>query len=129
MPDWYLTTDFEIPAKLSKYPSRFMILTAWNPMNQELSKDENIARNTKLESDLKHNFSCVHLINGTDRHTKHKEDGYMADCDDINLACDYGLKYQQDAIFYVVGDTLYVIQCALDKRELVEVGSFRERII
>lgn len=129
IPEWYYTTEFEVPIKPNKYPDKFMILTAWNPLNQQLSKEENISRNKVLEKELKENFSFVYEVNGFDPKTKHKEDGFMANCSDIEEACDYGLKYQQDAIYYVIDDKLYFIQCALDKRKKVEVSKFLERVL
>ncbi|APC97868.1 hypothetical protein KX01_1684 [Francisella frigiditurris] len=128
MPEWYFTTKFEIPIKPAKYPDKFMILTAWNPLNQKLSKEENISRNNALKKDLKESFSFIYEINGFDPESKHKENGFMANCFDLEKACDYGLKYQQDAIYYVVEDKLYVVQCALDKREMISVGKFLDRV-
>jgi len=38
-----------------------------------------------------------------------------------------GRRYRQDAIYYVIGDTLFVSFCD-ERRALVEVGGFRPRV-
>jgi hypothetical protein len=41
--------------------------------------------------------------------------------------CKLGLQFKQDAIYYVKGDVLSVSYCD-DRRRLVTVGGFRERV-
>lgn len=45
----------------------------------------------------------------------------------FDAACDLGLRYRQDATCHVQGDQLSVSLCD-DRRGLVAVGAFRERL-
>ncbi|AJC49097.1 DUF3293 domain-containing protein [Allofrancisella guangzhouensis] len=130
MPDWYFTTKFELPIIPEYYPSKFAIITAFNPMNQELSLKENTLRNKVLENELKQNFNWIYQINGFDcTGHGHKENGFMFEITSIDDACDLGLKFSQDAIYYVKNLKIYVVKCAIDQRKAIEVGDFLSRIV
>ncbi len=125
---WYFQTKFEVPIKPKKYPQQFAIITAYNPMNQLLSDYQNNVRNKILEEELKQKYDWVYQINGFDETTDHKEKGFMFDCSSLYEACKLGEKYSQDAIYYILDDTLYVSKCARNQRKLVKVGGFLSRI-
>ncbi|MDE5016714.1 DUF3293 domain-containing protein, partial [Francisella tularensis subsp. holarctica] len=48
----YFKTFFEIPFKPNKFPQEFEIITAYNPLNQKLTNQENIFRNILLKNHL-----------------------------------------------------------------------------
>ena len=58
--------------------------------------------------------------------THHCEPSWAAEIP-LNDACAMGVRYRQDAIFYILGDTLSVTHCDGDS-ELVPMGGFRERL-
>ena len=58
--------------------------------------------------------------------TKHSELGW-AIAIDFELACDIGRQFGQDAVYYVVWNTLVVSHCD-DRRKLDEIGGFSERL-
>lgn len=126
--EWYFKTIFEIPLKPNQYPRQFAIITAHNPFNKLLNTQENIARNHILKNDLKRNYGWVYEINGFDEQTNHKENGFMFDAKSLDEACHLGLKYSQDAIYYVIDDILYVSKSDIENRKLIEVGEFLIRI-
>ncbi len=65
-------------------------------------------------------------ITGYSPTTGHAEPGWAAVLA-FDAACDLGLRYRQDAIYHVAGDTLSVSFCD-ERRKLVAVGPFRERV-
>ncbi|AJI52539.1 DUF3293 domain-containing protein [Francisella philomiragia] len=126
--EWYFTTKFEVPILPSRYPNQFAIITAYNPFNQLLENHENIARNQILKNQLEKSYDWVYEINGFDKSSKHKENGFMFDAKSLDEACDLGEEFSQDAIYYVIDDTLYVSKCEKSKRYLTKVGDFQSRI-
>ncbi|AIT08706.1 hypothetical protein LO80_01100 [Candidatus Francisella endociliophora] len=128
MCDLYFNTLFEVPVKPNKYPTQFAIITAYNPMNKSLSESENISRNKILEKELKQKYDWIYQINGFDKDTKHKENGFMFNAESLDEACNLGEKYSQDAIYFVIDSILYVSKCSKDLREFIKVGGFLARI-
>ncbi|MEY8674421.1 DUF3293 domain-containing protein [Francisella philomiragia] len=126
--EWYFTTKFEVPILPSRYPNQFAIITAYNPFNQLLEDQENLARNQILRNQLEKSYSWVYEINGFDKSSKHKENGFMFDAKSLDEACNLGEKFSQDAIYYVINDILYVSKCEKSKRKLTKVGDFQSRI-
>ncbi|ALB01540.1 hypothetical protein ACH24_02015 [Francisella persica ATCC VR-331] len=125
---WYFKTLFEIPVKPNKFPKEFAIITAYNPLNQKLTTQENIFRNILLKYQLTRKYNWVYQINGFDKSTQYKENGFMFNSESLDSACELGQKYSQDAIYYVIGNILYVCKCEPGKRKLIEVGKFLSRI-
>lgn len=124
LPHWYFSTLFEIPVKPRNYPSQFAIITAYNPLNRQLSLKENIANNKILEKELRDKYKWIYQINGFDKDTDHKENGFMFDVESFDQACDLGEKYSQDAIYFVKDDMLFVSKCNKKNRQLTKVGQF-----
>jgi len=65
-------------------------------------------------------------ITGYSPATGHAEPGWGIELS-LGEACDLRLRYKQDAIYYVIGDQLWVTFCD-DRRQLVRVGSFADRL-
>jgi len=57
--------------------------------------------------------------------TRHEEPGWAASLP-VDLACDIGRAFVQDAIYYVRDDVLWVTHCD-DRRALVPICPFRDR--
>jgi hypothetical protein len=58
---------------------------------------------------------------------KHSEPGYGCVVD-LETATVLGTTWQQDAVFWIVGDDLNLVSCS-EADSMVELGSFRERVI
>ncbi|MBK2356701.1 DUF3293 domain-containing protein [Francisella hispaniensis] len=125
---WYFKTFFEIPVKPNKFPQQFAIITAYNPLNQKLTNQENIFRNILLKHHLIRKYNWVYQINGFDKTTLQKENGFMFNAESLDSACELGQEYSQDAIYYVIDDILYVCKCEPAQRKLVEVDKFLARV-
>jgi hypothetical protein len=64
-------------------------------------------------------------LTGYDPDTGHAEPGWAVEMA-FEVACDLGLRFQQDAIFWVSGNRVWVARCGPD-RQRWEVGPFADR--
>lgn len=108
-----------------QYPQTFAIITAWNPKDVILPEQENQKRNRCLQKTIKKTMVLGTKIIGASADLQHQElsliiEGALQDL--INLA----QKFEQNAIFWVQGDSLELIACNSLKH--FKLGSFRERI-
>jgi len=108
-----------------QYPQTFAIITAWNPKDVILPEQENQKRNRCLQKSIKKTMVLGTKIIGASADLQHQElsliiEGALQDL--INLA----QKFEQNAIFWVQGDSLELISCNSLKH--FKLGSFRERI-
>jgi len=108
-----------------QYPQTFAIITAWNPKDVILPEQENQKRNRCLQKSIKKTMVLGTKIIGASADLQHQElsliiEGAFQDL--INLA----QKFEQNAIFWVQGDSLELISCNSLKH--FKLGSFRERI-
>lgn len=78
---------------------QFAVITAWNPDNNQLTVEENKARNGLLENDLKKTKYVFYpsLGTGTDGHS---EGSFTIEEISLTEAVEFGHKYGQHAIAY-----------------------------
>jgi len=103
----------------------FAIITAYSTTGEEWSDDRNETADEKLQKELDSQGCLLGRMTGYSPTTGHAEPGWAARLE-FDRACDTGLRYKQDAIYYVRGDTLNVSYCD-ERRELMEVGAFSPR--
>ncbi|OLQ85635.1 hypothetical protein BIY22_14115 [Vibrio panuliri] len=102
----------------------FVIVTANNPESQRLPDQENLIRNRCLQCDLAlHNFAIV-VVGNVDFSWCEE---IFASPIPINLAIELGQKYQQNAIYFVQDDQLYLLSCLPDRTK-INLGEWRHRI-
>ncbi len=122
----YFDTRFERQEAWEDLPAEFAIITAYATTGEEWSSVENEAADKKLETELREHGRWLRRLTGHSPVSGHTEPGWAVGMP-FETACDLGLRFQQDAIYYVTGDTLSVSRC--DKRRaLVEVGAFSSRV-
>ena len=122
----YFETHFRTPAPLPAWPPAFVIVTAYATTGERWTSAENEAADRKLTYELQKLGIWKARITGYSPTSGHAEPGWAADIP-FDAACDLGLRYRQDAIYHVTGDTLSVSFCD-GRRRLVAVGPFRERV-
>ena len=66
------------------------------------------------------------FVKGYSPDTGHEEPSYAVAISPV-VACDLGLRFHQDAVFYVRAGLLCVTHCD-NRRALLPVGPFRERV-
>ena len=122
----YFEVQFSVPAPVHDWPEKFAILSGYATTGEVWTDDRNAAADRALGETIFVIGVWRERITGFFEDTGHSEPGWAAELD-LEAACDLGLKFLQDAIYYVQGDALSVSYCD-DRRALVPVGSFRERI-
>jgi hypothetical protein len=122
----YFETHFERFEGWDDWPIEFAIITAYATTGENWPDTKNQAADQQLEVDLHKQGGWVRRLIGYSPTSGHREPGWIVELG-LNAACDIGLKYNQDAIYYVSGDTLSVCFCD-SRRALVKIGSFRPRV-
>ena len=122
----YFATHFRTLAPIPDWPPEFVIVTAYATTGERWTSAENEAADRRLSAELQRLGVWSARITGYSPQTGHAEPGWAADIS-FDEACDLGLRYRQDAIYRVSGDTLSVSYCD-GRRRLVTVGAFRGRL-
>ncbi len=125
--DNYRTAIF-IANKPIKPPSAFAILTADNPGSNVLPEIVNKNARNALLRELR-DLQCDPIeIHGSSRDLKHSECSYIAEISKQE-ALQLGVRYQQNAIYWVDNNKLYLIPCIIDQDyEKEYLGFFSERL-
>lgn len=90
----------------------FAIITAWNPMNEQLTAEENNALNRTLEDELK---SLKYVYEPTiGKCDGHSEESFIVYRINKRDALRLGVKYKQYSIFYNGYRSLEYIECATE---------------
>ena len=122
----YLKTQFRTQESVELWPQEFVIVTAYATTGTQWPPEQNEAADRRLESELRGRGGWLVRLTGFSPSTGHAEPGWAFEMP-FEEACDLGLRYLQDAIYHVTGDELSVSFCD-DRRKLVPVDSFRERL-
>lgn len=122
----YFETHFQQEGSDADWPRHFAIVTAYNTTGKTWSPKRNSAADTDLAAELAAMGIWRRRITGYSPSTGHAEPGWAVELS-LNNACDLGLRYKQDAIYYVTGDELWVTFCD-DRRQRVRVGGFAARL-
>ena len=122
----YFETKFECAEEWTDWPDEFAIITAYATTGEDWSDAENQAGDTRLEAHLREQGLWVRRVTGYSPSIGHREPGWAVYLG-FKAACDVGLRFKQDAIYYVAGDILSV-SFTDSRRALVRIGSFRQRV-
>jgi hypothetical protein len=126
MPPFYYQTRFKPDALPTPLPGTFAIITAFATTWETWTESENAAANAALRADLERSDRLLGSLTGYSPDTGHAEPGFAASLP-FEEACDLGLKFKQDAIYYVDTGLLHVSYCD-HRRRLEPVGTFLERL-
>ena len=123
-PEYFKTHFRDSSIKLDSI-REFAIITAYATTGEQWPEERNRKANEKLRKELDSLGNLLGSLTGYSP-TNHEEPGWTA-LIDFEGACDIGLRYEQDAIYYVRDDILFVSLCN-NSRHLVEVGPFSARL-
>jgi len=126
MPEAYRETHFRLAEHADEWPLEFAIITAYATTGEKWSDAENEAADRALHAELCQHSQFVRRITGYSPSTGHAEPGWAVALP-FDLACEIGLRYRQDAIYFVSQDVLSVSYCD-SRRSLTEIGPFRTRV-
>ena len=105
--------------------SLYSVITAWNPRSNLQSKEKNDTSNHKLENQLNH-VKYVPVTVG-DPLFSWFEESYAAELSP-QAAIELGRQFQQNAIYYVIDDELYLIAC-FEPETMHKLGSIKSRLV
>ena len=126
MPPFYYQTRFQPDALPSPLPDMFAIITACATTGETWTDSENEAANAALRADLEMSDLLLGSLTGYSPDTGHAEPGFAASLP-FEAACDLGLKFKQDAIYFVDSGILHVSYCD-HRRRLEPVAAFLDRL-
>ena len=123
----YDQAHFQLDSPPMDLPVGFGIVTACNPMGVtvEASVNEDLDRDLGL-SLLRRGIPHFRVTGGS-RDMSHAEPGYGCAVD-LERIVELGRQWNQEAVFWVQGDQLFLVSCDGSKHE-EPLGSFRERLI
>ena len=122
----YFETRFKLGLPAGDLPDTFAIITAFQTTGQEWPIERNQEATTRLQAELAQAGSLLGTVTGYSPRTGHAEPGFAAHLS-FEQACDLGLRYEQDAIYFVSSGTLFVSHCDY-RRSLNPVARFLERV-
>lgn len=121
----YFKVRFRGPWPDRSHPDEFAIITAYATTGETWSEEQNRAADLELENELRETGSWMRRLTGYDPATGHAEPGWAVEMA-FEAACDLGLRFQQDAIFSISGNRVWVAKCASDLQS-AGVGLFSDR--
>ncbi len=108
------------------WPASFAVITAYARTGTQKPANANELADQQLSRELQRRGVWHWRLTGYSPETLHAEPGWAAELP-LGPACDLGNEFDQDAIYFVMGDELFLSYCD-DRRQLVAIGSFRERL-
>ncbi|MDV6252496.1 DUF3293 domain-containing protein [Vibrio sp. EA2] len=103
----------------------YVVITAWNPYSNLLSKEDNCIINQTLEKRLKH-INYVPVVVG-DRTFEWYEESFAAEIS-IENAISLANEFQQNAIYYVSHGDIYLIACS-EPSNRHKIAKMSERLV
>ena len=122
----YFETRFHTPVLDVEWPQEFVIVSAYATTGEHWPLERNLAADRELESYLRGMRIWIRRITGYSPTSVHAEPSWAAVVP-FDAACDLGLSFHQDAIYHVADDVLSISYCD-HRRDLIQVGNFRERL-
>ncbi len=122
----YFETRFKLGLPVGDLPDDFAIVTAYQTTGKEWPIERNHEATQKLQAELEQGDGLLGTVTGYSPRTGHTEPGFAALLS-FEQACDLGLRYEQDAIYFVSGGTLFASLCD-HRRDLKPVTRFLERV-
>lgn len=122
----YFETRFRVPAMPRQWPGMFVIVSAYATTGQTWSHAKNVSADLALASQIRDLGCWMHRITGYSPTTDHAEPSWAAEMELLS-ACELGLRFEQDAIYLVEGNQLYVLKCHQPESRL-HVDAFTARL-
>jgi len=121
----YFYTKFHTEEEIEEWPEAFAIITAYATTGEKWSDQMNKTADEALKTTLICKSPWIKRITGYSPETGHAEPGWASGIT-WDQACDLGLEFKQDAIYYVSKKTLSVSYCD-ERRKAIQVDKFLNR--
>ncbi len=122
----YFDTRFKLQLPDGELPEDFAIVTAYQPTGTTWSDERNQEATAQLRAELEHLGALLGTAIGYSPRTGHAEPGFTVRLS-FEQACDLAHHYEQDAIYFISGGTLFVSHCD-HRRTLKSVTRFMDRV-
>ena len=122
----YFDTRFKLGLPLSELPESFAIITAHATTGEVWTAEDKHAANEALREELDRSGQIIGTITGYSPITQHAEPGFAAVLE-FEEACNIGVRFKQDALYYVSSGTLFVSHCD-HRRSLKPITQFSKRV-
>ena len=119
----YFNTLFELREPIPELPKTFHIITAYNPMDEVLSVNDNQERNKKLKAEILYHNHTAWEIMAMSQDKKHHGIKFFDRCTSRQLSITLAIEYNQRAIFQVNNDNLIIISCSSPMKFLLLIAS------
>ena len=126
LPPEYFRTVFLLDVPRAAPPSRFAIVTAWNPMDEVIPHALNQARDRQLQRMLETLDPQLCRITGCSPDLVHREPGWGFRAD-LETALAIAREFRQRALWWVENDRLNLVSCGDPAPQ--PMGSFRARVV
>lgn len=123
----YDQAHFQLDSPAVDLPVGFGIVTACNPMGVTVEASVNEGLDRDLGLFLLGQGIPHFRITGGSRDMSHAEPGYGCAVDPERIV-ELGRQWNQEAVFWVQEDQLFLVSCDGSKRE-EPLGSFRKRLL
>ena len=122
----YFDTRFKLGLPLTELPESFAIITAYATTGEVWTAADNLNASETLRDELKRGEKLLGTITGYSPITLFAEPGFTAALE-FEEACDIGVRFKQDAIYFVSSGTLFVSYCD-HRRSLRPITQFVKRV-
>ena len=122
----YFDTRFKIDLPFSDLPESFAIITANATTGETWTAEENQVASERLRAELTGGGHLLGTITGYSPVTQHAEPGFVAAIS-FEEACKIGVRFKQDAIYFVSRGTMFVSHCD-HRRSLKPITHFSKRV-
>ncbi len=122
----YLSTFLDLGVDWSEQPEEFAIISGYATTGEKWSTERNQQADEQLHHRLVENGTWLRRVTGYAPDTGHNEPCW-AIAISFDEACDIGEEFLQDAIYYVVGDDLFVSHCD-SRRVKIPISKFSIKI-
>jgi hypothetical protein len=116
----YFTSDTD------ERPTRFAIVTAYNPDGITIGSPQNIIADQKLRNEITGRGGGCFRVTGMSRDATHQEPGWAIDCSEPE-GIELGKQFKQEAIFWVSDDRITLIN--VTTLEKVDLGRFSSLLL
>lgn len=125
----YQQTEFLFTQTLSSQLS-FAIITAHNPRGQILTSCQNRLLDRQLQNAIEQFRLPYRAVVGTSADRSHMEKSWAVAIDKL-AAIHLGMKFKQNAIYFVDNDQLQLVPCLFEvgqQHEEITIGEFSPRV-
>ena len=122
----YLSTFLDLGVDWSEQPEEFAIISGYATTGKKWPTERNQQADEQLHHRLVENGTWLRRVTGYAPDTGHNEPCW-AIAISFDEACDIGEEFLQDAIYYVVGDDLFVSHCD-SRRVKTPISKFSVKI-